>query len=81
MKRAVLLVLPIIIVVTIVLTILGFFQVGLQQEKQIDELQRKAKALAESLEFSIRQILTNRDIRGANYVVETFEGANGSRDA
>jgi len=47
----------------------------------MDDLQRKAKAVCESLVFSARHILLNSDLRSANRLVESFQKERGCRDA
>lgn len=73
MKKILLLILPILVIVTIGFTIFGIFQVRFEEEKFIDDLQRKTKYIAESMELSVKQVLTNNDIKNANYLVERFE--------
>lgn len=73
MKRAFLFILPILIIVAVVFTIFGVFQVRIEEERMTDDLQRKARHIAESMELSVKTILLNNDVRNANYLVEKFE--------
>jgi trehalose 6-phosphate synthase len=73
MKRVIIFILPIIIVVTVILTIFGFFQAGFEYEKQIDELFRKSRAVAEGMELSVRNILLSGDHKSAEYLVSKFQ--------
>lgn len=73
MQRILLLILPIWVTVAIALTVFGIIQVRFEEEKLMDDLQRKAKHIAESMELSVREVLRNEDIKNANYLVEKFE--------
>jgi trehalose 6-phosphate synthase len=73
MKRILLLVLPVLIIVTIAFTLFGTIQVRFEEKRLIEDLQRKAWAVCESLEFSAQTILANHDLQGANRLVESFE--------
>jgi len=73
MKRLLLFVLPILIIVAIGFTVFGIMQIRFTQEKLMDDLQKKAKAVAESINFSARVILMNNDLRSASRLVETFQ--------
>lgn len=73
MKRILLLVLPVLVIVTIAFTLFGVFQVRYEEERLIDDLKRKAKAVNESLEFSVQAVLKNHDLDGANRLVESFQ--------
>jgi len=73
MKRVLLFSLPILIIVSVVFAVFGFFQARSIQERLIDEVKRKAKAVAESMELSAGQILATRDIRKAQRLIEKFE--------
>lgn len=66
-------ILPILIIVSVAFTLFGFFQVRFEEEKLIDDLKRKAKSVAESLELSVQYVLTTNDLKSANYLVEKFE--------
>lgn len=73
MKRMLLFILPVLVIVSIAFTVYGVFQVRYEEEKQLDELQRKAKAVNESMTFSVRNILSNNDIKRAKLLVESFQ--------
>ena len=73
MKKVLLFILPILIIVSIAFTIFGILQVRFEEEKLIDDLKRKAKAVAESMELSAKQILENKDFRNASRLVEKFQ--------
>ncbi len=73
MKKILLLILPILVIVAIAFTVFGIFQVRFEEEKLMDDLQRKARNIAESMELSVRHVLQNSDIKNANYLVEKFE--------
>ncbi len=73
MRRVLLFILPILIIVSIVFTIFGVAQVRFEEKRLMDDLQRKAKAIAESIELSARHILLNNDLRSASRLVETFQ--------
>ncbi|MDD2689566.1 MAG: trehalose-6-phosphate synthase, partial [Candidatus Omnitrophica bacterium] len=73
MKRILLFILPILIIVTVVFTVFGIIQVRYSEEKLMEDLQRKAKNVAESLDISAKYILLNNDLKSANRIVETFQ--------
>ncbi|MFH0839961.1 MAG: trehalose-6-phosphate synthase [Candidatus Omnitrophota bacterium] len=73
MKRILLFLLPILIIVTVGFAIFGIMQVRFEDEKQMDDLRRKAKAVGESIEVSAKYTLMNNDLRSANRLVESFQ--------
>ncbi len=73
MKRILLFILPIVIIVAIGFTVFGIFQVRFEEEKMLDELKRKAKAVAESIELSAKYLLLSNDLRSAKALVERFQ--------
>lgn len=73
MKRVILFILPILIIVAAALTVFGVFQVRFEEEKLMDDLKRKAKSVAESMELSLKQAFLKQDLKSANYLVEKFE--------
>jgi trehalose 6-phosphate synthase len=73
MKRILLFILPVLMIISTAFTILGVIQVRYEQEKLLDEVRRKAVAVNESMELSVRQVLANNDIRSANRIVESFQ--------
>ncbi|OHD68794.1 MAG: hypothetical protein A2W19_10840 [Spirochaetes bacterium RBG_16_49_21] len=64
---------PILIIVSVAFTIFGIFQVRFEEEKLIDDLKRKAKSVAESMDLSVKHLLITADLKNANYLVEKFE--------
>src|SRR3989338_11593568 len=73
MKRILLFILPILIIIAVALTVFGIVQVRFEEEKLLDDLKRKAKTVAESVEFSARHIIMNSDTRNARRLVERFQ--------
>lgn len=73
MKRILLFILPILLIVAIGFTIFGVMQIRFTQDKLMDDLQKKAKAIDETLEFSARGVLINNDLKSANRLVESFQ--------
>jgi len=73
MRRILIFILPILIIISVVFTIFGIFQVRFEEEKLIDDLKRKAKSVAESIELSVKHVLLSSDLKSANYLVEKFE--------
>ena len=73
MRRVLLFILPILIIVSAAFTLFGFFQVRFEEEKLIDDLKRKAKSVAESMELSVQHVLSANDLKNANYLAEKFE--------
>jgi trehalose 6-phosphate synthase len=73
MKHILLFILPILIIVAIVFTIFGIFQIRFEEEKFMDDLKRKAKTVAESIELSVRHTFIDNDLKSANRLVESFQ--------
>ena len=73
MKRLLLFVLPILIIVAIGFTVFGIMQIRFTEERLMDDLQKKAKAVAESIDFSAKTILINNDFKSASRLVESFQ--------
>ncbi|MDD5496633.1 MAG: trehalose-6-phosphate synthase [Candidatus Omnitrophica bacterium] len=73
MKRILLFILPILIIISVSFTIFGVFQVRSEEDRLTEDLKRKARAVAESMELSARHILANNDLRGAKRTVERFQ--------
>ena len=73
MKKILLFILPILIIIAAAFTIFGILQVRFEEEKLIDDLKRKAKSISESMEFSVKHVLLNADLKNANYLVEKFQ--------
>ncbi len=72
-KRLLLFSLPILIVVTAGLTVFGIFQVRYIQDRLLNDLQRKARAVAEGVELSARHAIAGNDLNAARRVVESFQ--------
>lgn len=73
MKRILLFILPILIIVALGFTVFGIMQIRFTQEKLMDDLQKKARAVAESIDFSVKTILLNNDLKSASRLVESFQ--------
>lgn len=73
MKRILLFILPILIIVSLGFTVFGIFQVRYEEEKLLDDLKRKARAVAESMELSVRYTLISADLRSAKALAERFQ--------
>ncbi len=73
MKRFLLLLLPIPILVVAGFTIFGIFQANFEEEKLMDDLARKAKAVAESSVVAASHILAAGDTASAGQLVESFQ--------
>lgn len=73
MRRLLLFILPILIIVTIAFIGFGIFQVRSEETKLLDDLMRKARAVAESLELSVKHALEDNNIRDARWLVEKFQ--------
>src|SRR3989337_246212 len=73
MKRVLLFILPILIVVAAAFTLFGYFQVRFEEERLLDDLKRKSKHIAESMELSARGVFVAKDMRNANYLAEKVE--------
>jgi len=73
MRRILLFILPILIIVTIAFIGFGVFQVRSEEAKFLDDIMRKARAVAESMELSVKHVLVNKNIRDATWLVEKFQ--------
>ena len=73
MRRVLLFILPILIIVSVAFTFFGLFQARLEEEKLTDDLKRKARTVAESMELSVKHVLLGNDLKNANYLAEKFE--------
>ncbi len=73
MRQVYLFILPILIIVTLAFIVFGVLEVRFEEERLLDDLRRKSKAVTESMEFSVRYVLLNQDLITANYLVEKFE--------
>jgi len=66
-------VLPIAIISCMVFAGFGVFQVRTEQDKLTEDVKRKAKAVAESVDLSVKYILINNDLKSARQLVEKFQ--------
>ncbi len=73
MRRLLLFILPILIIVTVAFIGFGIFQVKFEEAKLLDDLMRKAKAVAESMELSVKHALENNRVGDAKWLVEKFQ--------
>lgn len=73
MKRILLSILPILIIIAVAFTIFGVLQVRSEEEKLMDDLKRKARTVAESVELSARYALVSNDLKSAKRLVESFQ--------
>ncbi len=73
MKRILLFILPLLVIVTVVVTGFGILQIRFEEAGSMDDLRRRAKSVAESLDLSIRQVLLTADLKNAKLIVEKFE--------
>jgi biotin carboxylase len=73
MRRILLFLLPILIIVTVAFIGFGIFQVRSEETRLLDDLMRKAKAVAESMELSVKHALENSNVRDARLLVEKFQ--------
>lgn len=72
-KRILLFLLPVLLIVALVFIGFGIIQVRSEEEKLLDDLQRKTRAVAEAMELSVKGILSTKNLKNANYIVEKFE--------
>lgn len=73
MRRILLFILPILIIVTLVLIAFGIFQARHEEKRLFDDMDRRAKAVAESMELSARHALMNNDLRSIVRLVDKFQ--------
>jgi trehalose 6-phosphate synthase len=73
MKKILLFILPVLIIVAVVFTVYGFIQMHLEEERLLDDLQRKARSVAESIDVSASYIFANNDLKSAKRLVESFQ--------
>jgi trehalose 6-phosphate synthase len=73
MRRIFFFILPILIIVTAGFTIFGMVQVRSDEEKLMNEMKRRARAVAESMELSVYSALVTGNVRNANHLVEKFQ--------
>ena len=63
MRRMFLFILPILIIVAAGFVVFGMVQVRTDEEKLMDELKRKARVVAESMELSVQSALETHNSR------------------
>ncbi|MDD5119794.1 MAG: trehalose-6-phosphate synthase [Candidatus Omnitrophica bacterium] len=73
MKRLLLFILPILIIVSVAFTVFGIIQIRSEEENLMDDLKRKARTVAESVELSARYVFINNDLKLAKRLVESFQ--------
>ncbi|TAM39644.1 trehalose-6-phosphate synthase [bacterium] len=73
MKRVLIFILPILIIVTLGFTVSGIIQARFTEEKLMDDLKRKARAVGESLEVAAKYIIVNNDLKQAKRLVDSFQ--------
>lgn len=73
MKRILLFIIPLLIIASLVFTVFGIMQIRFTEDKLMDDLRRKARTVAESVELSAKFILQNRDMALAGRLVESFQ--------
>lgn len=65
--------LPIAVSVALALAAFGVIQVRTERARMLDDLQRRAGSVAESMEMSVKYILLNHDLRAARRLVSRFQ--------
>ncbi len=73
MKKILVFLLPILVVISTGFILLGMYQLGFQKEKLIDDIKRKTKNVAESIEVSAEKIFKENDAKLAKKIVEKFQ--------
>lgn len=73
MKKILLFILSILTIVAITFTVFGTLQASFTKERFIDDLESKAKTVAESMELSTRYALASNDLRTLNRLVQKFQ--------
>jgi hypothetical protein len=73
MRRLLLFILPILLIVAIGFTIFGVMQIRFTEEQLMDDLQKKAKAIDESMALSAQAVFLNNDLKSATRLVESFQ--------
>lgn len=73
MRRLLLFILPILLIVTVAFIGFGIFQVRSEEARLMDDLMRKARIVAESMELSVKHVLVNSNIHDAKWLVEKFQ--------
>ena len=73
MKKTLFFVLSILVIVTIGFVIFGVLHAKFTKERFIDDLETKAKAIAESMEITTQNALANDDLSTLNRLVQKFQ--------
>lgn len=73
MKKLLLFILPLLAVIALVFAVFGFIQMRVSSERLTDDLERKAKNVAESMELSARIILASNDVKTAQRLADKFQ--------
>jgi len=73
MKKTLFFILSILIIVTIGFVVFGIVHAGFTKERFIDDLETKAKAIAESMEITTQNALANNDLNTLNRLVQKFQ--------
>ncbi|MBN1505004.1 MAG: trehalose-6-phosphate synthase [Candidatus Eisenbacteria bacterium] len=73
MRRVLLLILPTLIIIGAGLTVFGLLEARSVRERLMDDLERKARTVAESIALSAGDVLSISDVEAANRLVESFQ--------
>ena len=73
MKKILFFILSILVIVTIGFVVFGILHASFTKEKFIDDLETKAKAIAESMEITTQNALANDDLSTLNRLVQKFQ--------
>ena len=73
MKKILIIILPLLIAVSSVFLGFGILQAKNQKDRLIDEVKRKARAVAESTEWAACHALKNKDLSSAFKIVDKFQ--------
>ncbi len=73
MKRVLLFILPVVLIVSTAFLVFGIYQVRSQQERMTEEVKSKAKAVAESMDWSVAQVLITGNMKMAARLIDKFE--------
>jgi hypothetical protein len=73
MKRILFSVIPILIVVSLGFAVFGVMQVRFVEDRLLDEVKRKARLVAESMEMSVQHVLAVGNMKAAARIAEKFE--------
>lgn len=73
MKKIFILILPLLLSMFVVFLVFGFILINVEKEKSMNDIKRKTKVVAESIEESAIYILVHKDFLGAKRIVDKFE--------